>query len=349
MQKSQWAYDKKIHQGYGSVAAPLRLMKLPNLFSTSTSTFSFRTATVECFPLTNIIKAGTKLYLTLEPVHIVLGIKETPLNELVTSPVSAPGLRSGPSTPRTHLIFSHTTKGQPYNMELLSRFLGSHENPSLPRLIGYELLVGNDGKRTVGFGWFAGVAGVLESLSVLAHVHLELGVASPFLNITDNRMPKALGPFFIELTRSGNVTQGCLSILDELPIVDVDVKDLPALVASYLMLFLNDVGWLPSFPRLMMNEQLATALTHAAEVGRARFGVVGDISCDIEGGLEFFPRGSTLLDPFFKHRPSSLPSRLLSMTIMSVDIPPSSLPLDASHKSLSRWAADLLRVSPGLY
>lgn len=86
----------------------------------------------------------------------MVGIKETPLNELVTSPVSAPGLRSGPSIPRTHLMFSHTTKGQPYNMELLSRFLGSQENPSLPRLIDYELLAGEDGKRTVGFGWFAG-------------------------------------------------------------------------------------------------------------------------------------------------------------------------------------------------
>jgi alpha-aminoadipic semialdehyde synthase len=103
-----------------------------------------------------LFQAGAKLHPTLEPAHIVVGIKETPLNELVTSPVSAPGLRSGPSIPRTHLMFSHTTKGQPYNMELLSRFLGSQGNPSLPRLIDYELLVGEDGKRTVGFGWFAG-------------------------------------------------------------------------------------------------------------------------------------------------------------------------------------------------
>jgi hypothetical protein len=32
----------------------------------------------------------------------------------------------------------------------------------------------------------------------------------------------------------------------------------------------------------MTNEQLATALTRAAEVGRARFGTIGDISCDVE-------------------------------------------------------------------
>ncbi len=113
-------------------------------------------------------------------------------------------------------MFSHTVKGQLYNMELLSKFLAS-ENPGapqdgslLPRLIDYELLTGPDGKRTVGFGWFAGgewmygfrasfvspkpsftcwltcapsfaVAGALEALCAMAHAHLELGVASPFL------------------------------------------------------------------------------------------------------------------------------------------------------------------------
>ena len=54
-------------------------------------------------------------------------------------------------------MFSHTTKGQPYNMELLSRFLSQDPQRDLPpRLIDYELLTGSDGKRTVAFGWFAG-------------------------------------------------------------------------------------------------------------------------------------------------------------------------------------------------
>ena len=59
-------------------------------------------------------------------------------------------------------MFSHTVKGQLYNMGLLGKYLAS-ENPDapqggalLPRLIDYELLTGEDGKRTVGFGWFAG-------------------------------------------------------------------------------------------------------------------------------------------------------------------------------------------------
>jgi alpha-aminoadipic semialdehyde synthase len=173
---------------------------LPLSFSTLRST------------LTPPYQAGAQIHPTLSPAHIIIGIKETPLSELLTSPVPSPTSPEVP-IPRTHFMFSHTTKGQPYNMELLSRFLRDNPNkePTEPRLIDYELLVGKDGKRSVGFGWFAGgsfrfvptaslsrplfflspqvkliplfnsVAGALESLSAMAHAHLELGVASPFL------------------------------------------------------------------------------------------------------------------------------------------------------------------------
>ncbi|KAL4076611.1 Saccharopine dehydrogenase-domain-containing protein [Scleroderma yunnanense] len=357
------------------------------------------------FPVDHFLKAGAKLHPTLEPAHILIGIKETPLNELITTPISAPPLESGlrAFVPRTHLMFSHTIKGQLYNMPLLSRFLSQDGSPLSSSLIDYELLTGADGKRTVGFGWFAGVAGALESLSALAHAHLEIGVASPFLytprphthpsipslrealyaigeSIAEDGTPNTLGPFVIGLTGNGQVSQGVLSILEELPITRVAVKDLHSLVtdpstdlhkvylvhaspeeylsrtdggqysrshyyqnpslyvsdfatkvAPYLTLLLNGVGWLPGFPRLMTNEQLSVAMNLAAKIGPARFGTIGDISCDIEGGLEFMPRASTLSDPFFKYRPPTLPAHLPPLHIMSVDILPSSLPLDASN------------------
>ncbi|KAH0835691.1 Saccharopine dehydrogenase-domain-containing protein [Lanmaoa asiatica] len=366
------------------------------------------------FPVQQFVKAGARIHPNLDPAHIVLGIKEPPLNELITSPVSPPRTSSfGSPVPRTHFMFSHTTKGQPFNMELLSRFLSQDPQRDLPsRLIDYELLTGPDGKRTAAFGWFAGVAGALESLSALAHAHLELGIASPFLHtprphthvalpslraalraigeeILKDGTPKCLGPFVFGLTGNGNVSQGVSSILGELPIVKVSVQDLPALVnnpgmpslpdpfldvstmiyvvhasaaeylsrtdggqydrahyyenpsvyqsdfatkvAPYLTLFLNGVGWVPGFPRLMTNDALTIALTRAAEIGRARFGIIGDISCDLEGGLEFMSRASTISEPFFKHRPPTLPAHLPSVQIMSVDILPSSVPLDASE------------------
>ncbi|KAF7795096.1 hypothetical protein EIP86_006241 [Pleurotus ostreatoroseus] len=127
-----------------------------------------------------LIEAGARPHPTLKPAHIVLGIKETPIPELkaLTDPIPLTGHQD--PVARTHLMFSHTHKGQPYNMVLLDQFL-SGNNQTRPRLIDYELLTDEQGKRTVGFGWFAGVAGALESLSALAHALLELGIASPFL------------------------------------------------------------------------------------------------------------------------------------------------------------------------
>lgn len=61
---------------------------------------------------------------------------------------------------RTHLMFSHTAKGQAYNLPLLSRFATGQTADAAPaRLIDYELLTdgpGREAKRVVGFGWFAG-------------------------------------------------------------------------------------------------------------------------------------------------------------------------------------------------
>lgn len=106
----------------------------------------------------------------------MLGIKETPMEALVQqrSPVHLP-TANGP-VPRTHVMFSHTAKGQPYNTGLLSQFASPSDGLSgsaaefektlelWPRLIDYELLTNDQGKRTVGFGWFAG--GPLSPLSL---------------------------------------------------------------------------------------------------------------------------------------------------------------------------------------
>ncbi|KAJ7069890.1 Saccharopine dehydrogenase-domain-containing protein [Mycena amicta] len=345
------------------------------------------------------VQAGATIVADLSQAHIHLGIKETPLDEVITSPVQ--------DVPRTHLMFSHTAKGQAYNTPLLHRYISEDypdaSNSNIARLIDYEYLTDQEGKRTVGFGWFAGVAGVLESLSAMAHSHLEVGVASPFLytprphtlpsldrlraslheigsQIATEGTPRKLGPFIVGLTGTGNVTKGCLSILEELPTEHISVKNLGALVnqkdpdlrkiyivhakpqdylrslsgqpydrahyyqhpdqyrstfatsvAPYLTLFLNGVGWGPSFPRLMSNADLTDALSRAQAIGGARFTNIGDISCDPEGGLEFLTRSSTLSEPFYKTRPSTLPGHLPSVQMMAVDILPASIPWNSSQ------------------
>ena len=115
-------------------------------------------------------QAGAELHSSLRSAHIIVGIKETPLDELITSPTQDGHYN------RTHIMFSHTAKGQDYNRALLARFTNT-----TARLIDYELLTDEDGKRVVAFGWYAGAAGAIEGLTSLAHDHLSIGVASPFL------------------------------------------------------------------------------------------------------------------------------------------------------------------------
>lgn len=95
-------------------------------------------------------QAGAILHSTLAPANILVGIKETPISQLdaLKAPVNG--------RERTHVMFSHTAKGQMYNMPLLSRFVDDSGGDMAPRLVDYELLTGPDGKRVVGFGWFAG-------------------------------------------------------------------------------------------------------------------------------------------------------------------------------------------------
>lgn len=376
-------------------------------------------------------KAGAKVSRSLEQAHVVLGIKETPMDELARqrSPVRLSNANG--AVARTHLMFSHTAKGQPYNTGLLSQFVaptnGSLASASSmegnlglwPRLMDYELLTNEEGKRTVGFGWFAGVAGVLESLSAMAHAHLELGIASPFLYtprphtlpslerlraslrevglwILTQGTPRALGPVVICITGTGNVARGSLSMLDELPVKKVSLHELEALVRSeeydntkiyllhakpedylvrkdgkafdrrdyyenpgewrslfgerimpYVTLLINGTGWASGFPRLLSTKQLAVAIAKAQSLhlaGAATRGkCIGDISCDIKGGLEFLKQSTTLSQPTYKFSVSDASGHL---TMMSVDILPTALPLDASQhfsKELFPYLRTLLR------
>ncbi|TEB18758.1 hypothetical protein FA13DRAFT_1803049 [Coprinellus micaceus] len=381
------------------------------------------------------VKAGARLTTDFRKADIIMGIKEIPLPELplpasvfqLTS--SHPSLlpsTDGPSPhinpAATHLMFSHTHKGQEYNTPLLSRFVAPTSSSSgvdavYPRLIDYELLTNERGERTVGFGWFAGAAGVLESLSSLAHSHLSHGIASPFLYtprphssgsfrkcieqlkeigrvIKEQGTPEPLGPVIIGVTGSGNVSKGMLDTLAHLPVQHITIEELDALVRNpdvdrrkiyvlharpntyferidgdpysredyykhpdmyrsvfhdkiypYLTLLLHGAGWAPGFPRLVTNAQLPSVLAQADALGGLRGRNVGDVSCDIGGALEFLTHSTTLSDPFY-----TVPNTPVQM--MSVDILPTSLPLEASESFSERlmpYLHSLISSTSGKY
>ncbi|EJT98064.1 hypothetical protein DACRYDRAFT_111046 [Dacryopinax primogenitus] len=334
-------------------------------------------------------KAGATIVGDVSQADIVVGIKEVPISELSATPVKG----------QTHFMFSHTHKGQSYNMDLLSRLLGQ------ARLIDYELLTdhaGPDGKRTIAFGWYAGAAGLVEGLCAYSRYLLTLGIATPILHlprpfmhaslsemrkslkilgrrIQAEGVPREAGPIVVAVTGAGQVAAGALDMLKELPAVLVQPLELgkivkyqgmdlhkvyvvhaPAahylqrkdgrgynrndyycdpdsyhsvlyrLIAPYVSLIVNGAGWRPGFPRLMDNAQLTEALRLAWNIGPGRLGTISDVTCDLEGGLEFVTQASTIDTPVFVVKPSDSLVDHPGVSIVSIDILPTELPRDTS-------------------
>ncbi len=94
------------------------------------------------FQLANVPVTGCP-----EKGQLIVGIKEPPVESIEPHQV--------------HLAFSHTIKGQDYNMGLLQKFIDQKAS-----LIDYEPIVDQSGKRTIAFGRFAGIAGAIDSFFV---------------------------------------------------------------------------------------------------------------------------------------------------------------------------------------
>ena len=90
-------------------------------------------------------QAGITVARDLSSCPIVFGIKEIPIEALT------------PQT--TYVFFSHTIKGQDYNMPMLRKILDMGCT-----LIDYEKIADDSGCRLIFFGNYAGFAGMIESL-----------------------------------------------------------------------------------------------------------------------------------------------------------------------------------------
>ena len=185
------------------------------------------------FPDAEYRQAGAELTEDLSAARIILGVKEIPLERI--QPGSA------------HLIFSHTIKGQPYNLPMLRRFLdqGCH-------LIDYERIVDDAGRRLVFFGYHAGLAGMAETLHALGRRLAAEGLeaaANPFFELRQpyqypdlqaaknhlatigerirrQGLPPCLRPMVCGILGYGNVARGVQEILECLPISRITPEQL---------------------------------------------------------------------------------------------------------------------------
>ncbi len=175
-------------------------------------------------------RAGAVLREEPLDADVILGVKEMPLNYFKPH--------------KTYVFFSHTIKGQPYNMPLLRNMMDSQVN-----LIDYERIVDAQGRRLIFFGRFAGLAGMINSLWSLGERLKRKGMQTPFLNIKQthhydsleeakaavsavgqeiarNGLPQRLSPVVVGITGYGNVSKGAQEILSLLPVIEISPADL---------------------------------------------------------------------------------------------------------------------------
>ncbi len=309
--------------------------------------------------------AGASIVPTLEGCPVVFGIKEIEYFKLYPDTV--------------YICFSHTFKGQAHNMPLLKRWqrLGC-------TLVDYEMLVHDVPddlyhqshtiktapaafqRRTVYFGKFAGISGIVDALwalgqrwSVQGYAHnplrdLKKAMAyqqdgEPFgtfalaeIAIRDaaERIARdGLGgqyPLIIGVAGQGHSAQGTMEVLDLLPIEKITpnqllegfhptpeemkhtvyvvtfgrehTKEGLAPYLPYLTMLMNCITWKGDAPRLVTRDNVkglygTRGAARGANGAGVRLQVIGDVSCDPGGAIEFseqtFPD-----DPVYTYDPS---------------------------------------------
>jgi len=189
------------------------------------------------FPDQDYRAAGATVQEDLSGCRLVLGVKEVPPELLL------------PQKP--YMFFSHTAKGQVYNMPLLRRVLELGCT-----LMDYEMIADDAGRRLIFFGRHAGYAGMVDALWALgrrmraegfetsfaalrpSHTYGSVPEAAEFIGAVVGRrirqegLNPALHPLVVGFTGGGNVSQGAQEILSHLPTVEVDPEELPSLAEA---------------------------------------------------------------------------------------------------------------------
>ncbi|MFP4499113.1 MAG: hypothetical protein ACLFQV_12965, partial [Vulcanimicrobiota bacterium] len=175
-------------------------------------------------------EVGAKITEDLSPCEVIFGVKEMPINFF------SPG--------GTYVFFSHTLKGQHYNMPHLKRMMDLKCN-----LIDYEGITNENDRRLIFFGRHAGQAGMIDSLWALGEKLKKEGVENPFYEIRqtyeyrhlkaakddmkliaeriiEDGLPEELTPMVIGIAGYGNVSRGAQEVLDFLPVKEISPQEL---------------------------------------------------------------------------------------------------------------------------
>ncbi len=328
-------------------------------------------------------QSGAEISMDLSKADIILGIKEIKIPDLLPDKI--------------YLFFSHTIKGQDYNMPMLEKILDLKCT-----LLDYEKIMNASGQRLIYFSLHAGLAGIVETLWAYGQILNRKGIDNPFADIkqtyrynsldeikktfrtvaecirTDG-LPTAVCPLVIGITGYGNVARGVRELVDILPFAEIDPGELHILSRNYdrrkiyisvfkeehmvepvtegaqfelqdyydnpdkyrsrfrsylpyLNILVNATYWDTPYPRHITKSELRE-LYQSGKI--SSLAVIGDISCDIEGGVEITFKATEPGKPVYTYDP--LMNRYTDglsdngIVVMAVDNLPSELPKEASE------------------
>lgn len=307
-----------------------------------------------CFSDREYRMAGIELAGSLQDCDVLLGIKEVPVQEILSG--------------KTYLFFSHTCKRQPHNQKLLQRIIEKECT-----LIDYECLRHEDGQRIIGFGFFAGIVGAHNGMMAygnrtgsftLKRVYQQ----KDFKTLIHTYFGLKLPNLKIAVTGSGRVAHGILEIMNLMGVIEVEKEDFvsrefaypvylqlkgadlyarkdgkpynrdhfhnypqdyDSLFQNYLPhtdILLNGVYWDKDVPRLFAKEHIQGA--------GFRIQTIADVTDDAGGSVPINFGDGTIEHPVYGVDKTSFnktaPYLQSSVDVMAVGNLPNELPRDAS-------------------
>lgn len=317
---------------------------------------SCQTSIVRCFDDAEYVSKGIDVVENVNDCDVLMGVKEVPIPDLIAD--------------KTYFFFSHTTKKQSYNRELLRAVIAKNI-----RLIDYENLTNENGIRVVAFGRYAGIVGTYNGVLTFGKrynlFHLKPAhQCFDMAEMQEEYKKVKLPSIKIIITGGGRVSKGAMEVLNGMGIRKVTPAQLlneHYSEAVYSQLNSRDYYKAKNGEKFMRNdfhenpEDYEADFLQYADVSDLliagafwnpkapvlftrenimhngfKIKVIADITCDIEGSIPSTKQPSTIDDPIYDYNPSenkveSALSDEANITVMAVDNLPCELPRNASE------------------
>lgn len=269
---------------------------------------------------------GIELQEDLSDCDVLFGVKEVPMDMLISN--------------KTYFFFSHTFKLQPYNAKLLRTILDKQI-----RLVDYEVIKDEKGKRLIGFGRYAGIVGCYNGIRTYGLKHKLYDLKPAHLCEDRLEMESELSKVKfpantkLVLTGFGRVGHGARETLAKLGMKEVDKEaflseEFDEAVFTHLNtqdynrrksdggfdkseFYKDPSGYESCFmqyasvanmyiPCHYWSEGSPFIFTRSDMKEKAwNISVVADISCDIDGPVASTIRPSTIADPIYGYDPET--------------------------------------------